>query len=247
MTALSESRKKEGLIYAGTDDGNIHITEDGGRNWRKIEKLPELPEYSPYGVYVQRLYASKHDVNTLYALFDDHKNGNYKPYILKSTDKGATWTSIAGDLPSNGPALSLAEDHVNPTCSSAAPSSIILHRRWREKVDPPPGQPADHSGARPRHPGKGERSGAGHVRRGFYVLDDYSPLRQIKADVFNKDSHIFITKKAVIQIPDTARAAALRASSCGWRKSLLRRHHHLLDQGNSPNQEAAAAGGRPRG
>ncbi len=114
ITALTESRKKEGLIYAGTDDGLIQVTEDGGKTWKKIEKIAGLPETSPHGVYVQRLYASKHDDRTVYALFDNHKNGDYKPYLMKSTDRGATWTSVAGDLPANGPVLSLAEDHVDP-------------------------------------------------------------------------------------------------------------------------------------
>ena len=114
ISTLSESRKREGLLYVGTDDGLVQVSNDGGGTWRKSEKLPGLPDYGSYGVYVQRLFASKHDENNVYALFENTKNGDFKPYIYKSTDKGATWVSIAGDLPGNGPALGFAEDHVNP-------------------------------------------------------------------------------------------------------------------------------------
>ena len=108
--ALAESPKKEGLIYVGTDDGLIQVTRDGGgQSWTKYEKFAGVPEMT----YVSRLAASSHDANTVYAAFDNHKNEDFKPYLLKSMDAGKTWTSIAGDLPENGPVLAFAEDPVN--------------------------------------------------------------------------------------------------------------------------------------
>ena len=109
IVSLSESPKREGLIYVGTDDGLIQVTSDGGGTWTKYEKFPGVPEMT----YVSRLAASSHDPNTVYAAFDDHKNEDFKPYLLKSTDNGKAWTSIAGDLPENGPVLAFAEDPVN--------------------------------------------------------------------------------------------------------------------------------------
>ncbi|HEV2667856.1 MAG TPA: glycosyl hydrolase, partial [Blastocatellia bacterium] len=109
-SALSESPKKEGMIYVGTDDGLIQVTEDGGKTWRKIEKVLEIPENS----YVQRVLASRHDVNTVYALFNNHQNGDFKPYAAKSVDAGKTWTMITGNLPERGSLYAIAEDHVNP-------------------------------------------------------------------------------------------------------------------------------------
>src|SRR5260370_27219161 len=109
ITALAESPRKEGLIYAGRDDGLIQVTEDGGGRWRRIEKFPSVPERS----YVSRLLASQHDANTVYAAFDNHKNADFAPYLLKSLDAGKTWLP-GGDLPQNGPVLALAEDPVNP-------------------------------------------------------------------------------------------------------------------------------------
>src|SRR5438270_237677 len=109
LTALSESPKQEDLIYAGTDDGLIQVTDDAGKNWRKIDKFPDVPERT----YVSRVLASQHDADTVYAAFDNHKNADFTPYLLKSTDKGKTWIKIAGDLPSSGPVLAVAEDHVD--------------------------------------------------------------------------------------------------------------------------------------
>jgi photosystem II stability/assembly factor-like uncharacterized protein len=110
IVSLAESPLQEGLIYAGTDDGLVQVTEDGGANWRKIEHFPGVPDIT----YVSRLEASQHDVNTVYAAFDNHKTGDFKPYVLKSTDRGRTWTSIAADLPSRGSAYALVEDRVDP-------------------------------------------------------------------------------------------------------------------------------------
>lgn len=109
ITALAESPKQEGLLYAGTDDGLVQVTEDGER-WRKIEKFPDVPERT----YVARLLASQHDATTVYAAFDNHKNADFAPYLLKSADAGKSWKSIKGDLPANGPVLAVAEDHVDP-------------------------------------------------------------------------------------------------------------------------------------
>jgi len=207
ISALSESRKKEGLIYVGTDDGLIQATENGGGAWRKIEKIPGLPEYSPYGVYVQRLYASKHDVNAVYALFDNHKNGDFKPYIFKSADKGATWNSIAGDLPANGATLSLAEDPVNPDllfCGTEFGLFFTIDggKKWIRLRSNLPTIPVRDLAIQEREVDLVLAT----FGRSFYVLDDYSPLRSVKADVFNKDAHMFPVKKAVIQVPDTGKS-----------------------------------------
>ena len=79
-----------------------------------FERPPGLPDYNGYGVYVQRLVLSKTSEDVAYSLYDNSKNGDFKPYIYKSTNRGLSWTSIAGDLPANGMALAFAEDPVNP-------------------------------------------------------------------------------------------------------------------------------------
>src|SRR5260370_23264642 len=101
MLVLSRASKKEGLIYAGTDDGLIQVTEDGGGNWRKLDKFLSVPDTA----YVSRISASNQDANTVYTAFENHKNADFKPYLLKSTDAGRTWSSIVVNLPYIGPML----------------------------------------------------------------------------------------------------------------------------------------------
>src|SRR5207249_2916093 len=90
IVALAESPKQENRLYAGTDDGLIQITDDGGQNWRKVDQFPGVPERT----YVSRVLASLHNSDTVYAAFDNHKMGDFAPYLLKSTDAGRSWTSI---------------------------------------------------------------------------------------------------------------------------------------------------------
>ncbi|RME45981.1 MAG: glycosyl hydrolase, partial [Caldilineae bacterium] len=96
ITSLAESPLQEGLIYAGTDDGLLQVTEDGGQTWRRIEvgSLPGVPATA----FVNDIKADLFDANTVYVALDNHKFGDFKPYLLKSTDRGRTWSSIAGDL-----------------------------------------------------------------------------------------------------------------------------------------------------
>ncbi|MEL6653295.1 MAG: glycosyl hydrolase, partial [Bacteroidota bacterium] len=98
IVALDESPLKEDLLYIGTDDGLIHVTEDAGANWRKLDGVAGVPERT----YVNMLLTSQHDANTVYAAFNNHKMGDFKPYLYKSTDKGMTWTAIANNLPERG-------------------------------------------------------------------------------------------------------------------------------------------------
>ena len=90
----------------------MQVTEDGGKNWRKIEKFPGVPEMT----YVSCLFASLHDANTVYASFDNHKRADYKSYILKSTDRGKSWNSISGDLKEPDVVYSIQQDHI---CAAA--------------------------------------------------------------------------------------------------------------------------------
>jgi photosystem II stability/assembly factor-like uncharacterized protein len=97
ISTIDESRLKAGLIYVGTDDGLIQVTRDGGATWTKIEKFPGVPDMT----YVSRVLASAHSEGTVYATFDGHRSNDFKPYVLRSTDYGKTWTSITANLPNS--------------------------------------------------------------------------------------------------------------------------------------------------
>jgi photosystem II stability/assembly factor-like uncharacterized protein len=209
-STLSESPKKEGLIYVGTDDGLIQITEDGGKTWRKVEKVLEIPENS----YVRRVLASQHDVNTVYALFDNHQNGDFKPYAAKSVDAGKTWTMINGNLPERGSVYSIAEDHVNPNLLFIGTEFGLFFTvdggaKWIQM--------------RGGLPVIAMRDLAIHKRendlvvatfgRSFYVLDDYSPLRGVKAETLAEGSQLFPVKDALMYVRSSATLAGSQGAS----------------------------------
>lgn len=107
---LSESELQEGLIYLSMDDGRINVTEDGGETWRGTNRVGNAPDMS----YVGDIVASVHDVDVAYATVSNHKRADFKPYVMRSDDRGRTWRNISGDLPVRGSSHTIVEDHVDP-------------------------------------------------------------------------------------------------------------------------------------
>lgn len=197
IVALAESPKTEGLIYVGTDDGLIQVTSDGGQTWTKYEKFPGIPDMT----YVSRLAASNHDANSVYAAFDNHKNEDFKLYLLKSTDAGKTWTSIAGDLPENGPVLAFAEDTVNPNLLFAGTEfgaffSINGGQHWVQLKGGLPTIAVRDMVIQAREADLVIAT----FGRGFYVLDDITPLRQLKPESTEQAASLFPVKDALMYI-----------------------------------------------
>ncbi len=209
VVSLSESTLVEGLLYAGTDDGLIHLLEPGADDWRKIEAtqadegaLRDIPELS----YVDHVEASRHDENTVYAAFNDHKSGNFAPYVLKSTDRGATWTAIHGDpedggLPARGSVYSLAEDHEDPDLLFVGTEFGVFFTvdgggRW---VQLQGGMPV--IAVRDLEIQRRENDlMAATFGRGFYILDDYTPLRHIDKEALEQEALLFPVKKTWMYI-----------------------------------------------
>lgn len=196
-SSISESPKKEGLLYVGTDDGLINVTEDGGKTWRKVDQAADVPKDS----YVHRVLASQHDANTVYALYNNHQNGDFKPYPVKSTDAGKTWTLIAGNLPERGSVYAIAEDHVNPNLLFIGTEfgfffTLDGGAKWIQMRS---GLPVIAVRDIAIHKGMNDLVLA-TFGRGFYVLDDYSPLRGVSAEVLAKDSTIFPVKDALMYV-----------------------------------------------
>ena len=174
IVSLSESPLEEGLIYVGTDDGLIQVTEDGGLNWRKVESFPRVPEMT----YVSCLYASLHNANTVYATFDNHKRSDFKPYVLVSEDRGNSWRSIGGDLKEPHVAYSIIQDHIKPELLFVGTEygvffTINEGKKWIQlKGDVPTIAVKDIDIQR-----RENDLVLGTFGRGFYVLDNYIPLR----------------------------------------------------------------------
>ncbi len=209
-SSISESPKKEGLIYVGTDDGLINITEDAGKTWRKVDEAPGVPK----NAYVHRVLASQHDANTVFAVYNNHQNGDFKPYLMKSTDAGKTWTSISSNLPERGSTYAIAEDHVNPNLLFCGTEFGLFFTtdsgaKWTQ--------------LRGGMPVIAVRDLAIHKRandlvvatfgRGFYVLDDYTPLRNIKADTLAQESNLFPVSDALMFIRSNTNLSSSQGAS----------------------------------
>ena len=200
IVALAESPKTEGLIYVGTDDGLIQISENGGKAWRKVEQFPGVPERT----YVSKLVAGQHDASTVFAAFDNHKNGDFAPYLLRSTDAGKTWASIAGDLPPRGTVYCVVEDHGAPNLLFCGTEFGLFFtadggKKWqRLRNGLPTIQVKDLCVQR-----KADDLVIGTFGRGIYVLNDYSPLRSLNRDTLAKEAHLFAAKDATLYVPST--------------------------------------------
>jgi photosystem II stability/assembly factor-like uncharacterized protein len=196
-SALAESPKKEGLIYVGTDDGLLQITEDGGKNWRRVEKLPEVPELA----YVSRIVASNHEPNTVYVAVENHQNADFKPYLFKSTDAGHTWISIKSNLPANAPVWSIAEDHVNPNLLFVGNEyglyfTIDGGQKWIQLRGGLPTIQVRDLAIQKRE----SDLVVGTFGRGIYILDNYTPLRLLKPEMLRQDGVLFPVKDALMYI-----------------------------------------------
>ena len=199
IVALDESPVQEGLLYIGTDDGLIQVTEDGGAIWKKIASFPGVPERT----YVNDIIASHHDRNTVYASFNNHKSGDFKPYVLKSTDTGKTWTSVSSNLPERGSVYALAEDHVKKDLLFAGTEFGLFvtldgGKSWKQLKNGLPTIAVRDIAIQQRE----NDVVLGTFGRGFYILDDYTPLRFLTEETLARDAHIFPVKDAPMFVQD---------------------------------------------
>jgi photosystem II stability/assembly factor-like uncharacterized protein len=197
-TSISESPLTEGLIYAGTDDGLVQVTENGGRIWRRAGALPGIPELS----FVNEVKASRHDADTVYVVLDNHKTGDYAPYLLRSADRGRTWTSLRGDLPDRNLLWSIVEDHVKGELLFLGTEigiffTVDAGAHW---VKLSSGVPTIAFRDLEIQTRESDLVGAS-FGRGFYVLDDYSPLREATPEALAKDAVLFPVRRALLYVP----------------------------------------------
>lgn len=199
IVSLAESPLQEGLLYVGTDDGLVQVSEDGGATWRKVERMPGIPDHT----YVSRIEPSQHNADTVYAAFDNRKMGDLKPYLLKSADRGRTWSSVTGNLPARGTVYVVVEDHVKPDLLFAGTEFGVFFtldaKRWVQLKGGIPIIAVRDLAIQKRE----NDLVAGTFGRGFYVLDDYSPLRALTEDALRQPASIFPVKPAWMYVPAT--------------------------------------------
>ena len=195
VVSIDESPVLEGLIYAGTDDGLLQITEDGGKNWRKVDQFPGVPQYT----YVSDVFASPRDANTVFVALNNWQRGDYKPYLVRSTDRGRTFANITGNLPDRHDVWAVIQDHVNGNLLFAGTefgvfTSVDGGQRW---VQLKGGMPI--AQARDMTVQKRENDlVVATFGRGFYVLDDYSALRELTPQTLTEQAKLLPLRDAYV-------------------------------------------------
>src|SRR5262245_30735734 len=198
VVALAESPRKEGLLFAGTDDGLIQVSEDGGGTWRKSESFPGVPDRT----YVSRILPSQHDDRVVYAAFDNHQMGDFKPYVLRSSDLGRTFTSIASNLPARGTVYALAEDPVDADLLFAGTEFGVYFSPDRGKtwIKLAGGMPTIQARDLVIQTRENDLVVA-TFGRGFYILDDIAPLRSVSKEMLDEKFKSFEVKPAWLYVP----------------------------------------------
>ena len=198
ITSLSESPVQEGLLFAGTDDGFIAVSGNGGDTW---DRIPVTRLGLPARSFVNDIKADLHDENTVYVVLDNHKEGDFKPYLFKSTDRVKTWKSMASNLPDRTLLWRIVQDHVDKNLLFLATefgvyTSLDGGVNWQKL----PGTP--NMSFRDLVIQKRENDlVAASFGRGFYVLDDYSALREMTPAVLKEEGRLYTPRTAKWYVP----------------------------------------------
>ena len=191
ISTIDESNITAGLLWAGADDGLVHVSRDGGATWTAIDSFPDAPRLT----YVSRVVASRHAAGTAYVTLDGHRNNDFSPYVYRTTDFGQTWTSIASNLPQWGSLYVIREHHRNPDLlfigsEFGAFVSIDGGESWSRLRGLPSVAVHDIQ----IHPRENDLLLGTHGR-GIWVLDDVAPLERLAAAAARR-SHVFTPRPA---------------------------------------------------
>jgi photosystem II stability/assembly factor-like uncharacterized protein len=189
--SLAESPKRAGLLWAGTDDGRLWLTENEGGKWTELTN--NLPEPAR-GQWVVRIEPSAHDANAAYVVTNAYRAGDDRPVIVRTTDLGKTWQSLTGDLPANDPVEVVREDPVNPRLLYAGThfgvfASFDQGTHWVRIGDVPAVRVDDLQ----IHPRTNDLVIATHGRS-IAILDDIVPFRELTPEITAKPAHLFTVR-----------------------------------------------------
>lgn len=192
--AIAESPLEEGQIWAGTNDGLLHVTRDGGQTWTNVTKnIPDLPEWGT----ISNIHPSKYDAGTTYITVDFHQMNNRDPFIYKTTDYGKSWRSISSDIPKSVFSYVhwLHEDPVRQGLLYAGTENALYvsfndGRNWLPLQNNLPHAPV-HGMVVQEHFNDLVVATYG---RGFWIMDDITPLQQLTDEVLESDAHLFVPR-----------------------------------------------------
>ena len=221
IMTIAESPLLEGLLWVGTDDGNVQVSRNGGVDWENVRaNIPGIPEK----IWVSRVEASHFDEATAYVTFDNHRYDDYTPYVFETTDYGKSWTSIASNLPDGGSVYVIREDFRNPNLlfvgtEFAVYASVDGGASWARIMRDMPTVAVHDLAIHPRD----ADLVAGTHGRSIWILDDITPLQQLTDEVLASDAHLFELRTAT-----------------KWRRiNLGRKQSFFLFRGENPPRGAA--------
>jgi hypothetical protein len=209
--ALAESPLEDGLLYAGTDDGLIQVSENGGESWRRIEvgSLPGVPDTA----FINDIRADLHDADTVYVALDNHKYGDFSPYLLVSRDRGRSWTSITAGIPDRHLVWRVVQDHEKAALMFAATEFGVYMtlnggQEWQKFSAGIPTISIRDIQIQRQH----NDVVAASFGRGFFILDDYSSLRELADDTLEREAVLFGTRDAHWYFPREVLGARKRGT-----------------------------------
>jgi photosystem II stability/assembly factor-like uncharacterized protein len=204
ISVLAESPRKQGLLYAGSDDGRLHITKDDGTNWEDLsEKITLDGKKLPAERWITRVECSHHDDATAYLALSRHRNNDRKTYLFKTTDYGQTWTSLAKNLPTHEPVHVIRESSKNPQLLFVG-TELGLHysqdggNNWA-KIKALPAVPVHDLVIHPRE----RELVIGTHGRSIYVMD-VGPLEELKPEARAAKLHVCEVRQALLFEPSAA-------------------------------------------
>ncbi|HMO40789.1 MAG TPA: hypothetical protein PKC76_05865 [Saprospiraceae bacterium] len=189
LTAIAESPLQTGVLYVGTDDGQLQVSTNGGQSWLNVSnRLPGLPP----STWINTLEVSRFNAGTAYAAINNYRNDDFANYLYKTTDFGQTWTAITGDLPPNRVVRTLREDPRNPDLLYLGTElglfiSINGGRQWVELKNNMPTQPFNDLLIHPRD----NDLVLGTHGRGIWILDKVNALQELTPTILAQSAHLF--------------------------------------------------------
>jgi hypothetical protein len=195
IVSISESPMEPGVLWVGTDDGNVQVTRNEGATWEEVGKnFPGLPSKD---LYISKIDVGHHARGTAYVSVDGHEAGHFKPWIFKTTDYGKTWTSVSGNLPDEHPVYVVREDPKNPNLLFAGTEFSVFYsldsgKQWSKLNNNMP-TVAVHDLM--IHPRDGDLIAATHGR-GIWIMDDVTPLQQLTDAIKTSEAHLFANRTA---------------------------------------------------
>jgi len=194
ITSLAESPRRRGVLYVGSDDGRFRVSRNGGATWEDQQtRFPGLPQ----GAWFGGVEASRHADGTAYVTVDNHRSNDFTNYVFKTTDFGATWTAIVGDLPAERVARTIREDPRNPNLLYLATEFGVFFTpdggaHWMPLRNNMPTMPFNDIAI---HSRDNALVLASHAR-GIWVLDQLNALQELTPTVSAKASHLFTVMPA---------------------------------------------------